>query len=342
MNRIVNLHIAPGAGILPSVTSVCGRGVPTSRPNIMSESYHQPVLLQEVMNVLSPATGECFVDCTLGGGGHTRALLESGVRVIAIDQDDDAIAHASKWAAANQHGDGLTTAKANFRHIEAVLHQLGIEKVDGILADLGISSHHVDEASRGFSFQQDGPLDMRMDRTNPLTASRICNEAAEDELLEIFRSLGEEPRAKSVAKGIVERRSQKPFITTADLAIFVASIIPRRSGKHPATKIFQALRLAVNDELGALDALLEVAPRVLKPGGRLAVIAFHSLEDRRVKQYFRQTCTSHLDRPEWPEPRPNPHYFYEAIQRRGITASPEEVQSNPRARSATLRAATRI
>ncbi len=342
MNRIVNLHIAPGAGSqhAPAFMRAC-RNM-GSGPAAMSESYHQPVLLQEVLQVLTPAAGECFVDCTLGGGGHTRALLEKGVRVIAIDQDDDAIAHAIQWAASNQHAERFTTVKSNFRHLEAVLDRLGIEKVDGILADLGLSSHHVDEASRGFSFQQDGPLDMRMDRTKPLTAARICNEAAEEELTEIFRSLGEEPRAKAVAKGIIERRAKSPLNTTTDLATLVASIIPRRSGKHPATKIFQALRLAVNDELGALDALLEAAPRILKPGGRLAVIAFHSLEDRRVKQYFRQTCTSHLDRPEWPEPRPNPHYFYEAIQRRGITASIEEVDSNPRARSATLRAATRI
>ncbi len=210
------------------------------------------------------------------------------------------------------------------------------------MADVGVSSFQLDTAERGFSFQQDGPLDMRMNQSAGLTAAEIVNTWSAEELQKIFREYGEEPMARRAATAILRRREQRLFHRTLDLAETLAAALPRRGKAHPATRIFQALRIGVNDELGALKNLLEQAPRCLKPGGRLVLISFHSLEDRIVKHTLQRKATEWLDRPEWPEPRPNPDFSMRLLTKKSVEPSAEEVSLNPRSRSARLRAAERI
>jgi 16S rRNA (cytosine1402-N4)-methyltransferase len=280
-----------------------------------------------------------FVDGTLGGGGHTEALLRAGAHVIGLDQDADALSHTTARLAS--FGEAFHPVRANFRDLARVLSELGISKIDGLLLDIGVSSHQLDTATRGFSFQADGPLDMRMDQSAPRTAADLVNTADVEELIRIFRRYGEEPSAVRIAKHLVGVRENRPFSTTGQLAGAVEAILPRRGKRHPATQIFQALRIAVNDELGALESILKAAPDILNSGARFAVITFHSLEDRLVKQDFRSRSQETLDRPEWPAPRPNPACVYHQINRKSITASTTELQRNPRARSARLRAVQR-
>ncbi|MDG1357210.1 MAG: 16S rRNA (cytosine(1402)-N(4))-methyltransferase RsmH [Akkermansiaceae bacterium] len=307
--------------------------------NSMNTPYHKPVLLDEVMDFMLPAEGKLIVDATLGGGGHTEAMLEAGAKVIGVDQDEQAHEFAAERL--KPHASSFTPLRGNFSDLPDILQGVGVNKVDGILIDIGVSSWQLDEASRGFSFGKEGPLDMRMDRSRGETAADLVNHLPEQELRTIFYEYGEERAGSKLARRIVERRQDKPFTTTTDLADFIASIQPRSKGPagkiHPATRVFQALRIAVNDELGALRTFLNNASKLLNPGGRLLVITFHSLEDRMVKQFFRHASQSHVDRKEWPEPRPNPDYQYQMMTRRPVTAGEDELRDNKRSRSAKLR-----
>ena len=277
---------------------------------------HRPVLLEATLAALEPGPGKVIVDATFGGGGHTGALLASGARVIALDKDPEAIARGRSRFAGEER---LDLVEADFRELERVLDGLGLERVDGVLADLGVSSYHLDDPRRGFSYRLEGPLDMRMGR-GELTAADVVNAFDEEELAEILRRYGEEPAARRIARAIVRAR---PLRTTTELAEVVRRAVGYRRAGHPARKTFQALRIYVNDELGALRALLEASARRLAPGGRLAVISFHSLEDREVKRFLRES----------PE--------FEPLFKKPVVPRPEEVAENPRARSAKLRVGVR-
>ena len=301
---------------------------------------HEPVLLHEALSFLQPAPGKLFMDATLGGGGHSAGLLRAGAQVLGFDQDEMAIASAT--GRLHAHEDCFVALPMNFRRFAEVLDETGVGAVDGILADLGVSSHQIDTAERGFSFQQDGPLDMRMNPHAECTAASIVNEWSAEDMRRIFQECGEEPLARRAATAIVRRRAQRPFLRTLDLADTLATVMPRHGKTHPATKVFQSLRIEVNDELGALRDLLEHAPRLLKPGGRIVIVSFHSLEDRMVKQAFQKRAAEWIDRPEWPEARPNPDLSLRILTKKPISAAPEETSRNPRSRSARLRAAERL
>ena len=300
--------------------------------------YHRPVLLTETLWALAPAPGRLIVDGTLGGGGHAEAILRTGADLIGLDRDAEALAHASARLAEPIAAGRARLIQANYRDLPAVLAGLGVEGVDGLLLDIGVSSRQLDRPERGFSFMRPGPLDMRMGQSEPLTAADLVNTASLDELTQIFREYGEEPSARRVAAAIISERESAPITDTLALAALVESVIPKHGPRHPATRVFQALRMAVNDELGALAAGLEAAAACLRPGGRLAVITFHSLEDRMVKQFSREVSRPTLDRPEWPAPRRNPRYAFREVTHRAIVAEPAEQRDNPRARSAKLRA----
>lgn len=300
--------------------------------------YHAPVMAEEVLALLQPGPGRLFLDGTAGGGGHTSLFLEAGAEVVAMDQDLDAITELSRLAA----GAALHVVRANFAEAGEALDDLGLGPLDGALLDLGVSSHQLDCAARGFSFRHDGPLDMRMDQRGSMSAEVLLNTAAQAELALMFREYGEEPRANQIAARITSVRVNRPLRTTADLAACVESVVPRTGPRHPATRVFQAVRIAVNDELGSLARGLEVLSARLRPGGRLGVISFHSLEDRLVKRFFRERSTEWIDRPEWPAPRRNPEHIFRLLTPRPLEAAAGETQTNPRARSAKLRVAERI
>lgn len=276
---------------------------------------HTSVLYLEALDWLAVRPGGVYVDATLGGAGHTRGILERGGRVVAFDQDPEAIARAQALDLPN-----LTLVQANFRDLVSELEKRGLSPVDGILADLGVSSFHFDDARRGFSYQQEGPLDMRMG-TSGISAAEVVNTYPEDELADILYRYGEEPRSRRIARFIVENR---PITTTTQLAEVIRRATGYRQAGHPARKSFQALRIYVNDELGALEQLLRGAEQVLKPGGRLVIISFHSLEDRLVKHFLRDSTR------------------LKTLTKKPIIPSAKEQQTNPRARSAKLRAAERI
>lgn len=299
------------------------------------EFRHTTVLLHEAVEALQPAVGKVLVDATLGGGGHTEQLLRAGAEVWGIDQDPAARAAAKARLA--EYGERLHVLAGNFRNAADMLRQHGLEQVDGLLADIGISSPQVDCAERGFSFLHEGPLDMRMNPAAPRSAADIVNTAPEGELADILWQYGEERASRAIARRIVQERAKSPICTTTQLADIISSVLPRKGKQHPATRSFQALRIAVNDELGALEALLESGLRLLKSGGRFAVITFHSLEDRAVKRYFERVCKPEIDRPEWPAPRPNPEYAARPVYRKPISPSEAELAANPRSRSAKLR-----
>lgn len=302
-------------------------------------TYHEPIMLNEVVELLAPKTGKIIVDGTLGGGGHTSALLGAGATVIGIDQDPAAIAHNERRLA---DWSGFKPVRGSFANAGELLDEQGIGLIDGALLDLGVSSHQLDTPERGFSFQEDGPLDMRMDPSGLVRASDLVNTMSADQLERIFREYGEEPHARKIALRIARDRLIRPFQTTRDLAEMIEAIIPRRGHSHPATRVFQAIRIAVNRELDALERGLTQLTDHLAPGGIFAVITFHSLEDRIVKNFFKHRCTEWLDRPEWTEPRRNPDFIFKSLTRKPLTATDEEQRRNPRSRSAKLRAVQRL
>src|SRR5213596_3252724 len=302
--------------------------------------YHRSVLQREVLGLLKPKPGLLIMDGTCGGGGHTEALLESGADVLALDQDPDAVRHVTERLA--HLGRRIIVRQANFRHADCVLDELGIRTIGGALLDLGVSSRQLENAERGFSFMRNGPLDMRMDPRTSLTAATIVNEYSEEELTRLFRELGEEPAARRIATLLVKMRKSSPFRETLPLARTIEKLVGRHGRQHPATQVFQALRMEVNDELGALEQGLRVLTARLERGGRIAVISFHSLEDRIVKNFFRDHSKEWLDRPEWPEPRRNPDYDLALVTPKPVEPSEEEQRVNPRSRSAKLRVAEKI
>jgi 16S rRNA (cytosine1402-N4)-methyltransferase len=302
--------------------------------------YHRPVLQPEVLRLLKPKSGSLIVDATCGGGGHTEALLESGADVLALDQDPDAVQHVTERLA--HFGRRVIVRQANFRHAGCVLDELGIRTVGGILLDLGVSSRQLENAARGFSFVRNGPVDMRMDPTTSLTAATIVNQYSEEQLTQLFRELGEEPAARRIASLIVKMRKTSPFRETLPLARAIEKLIGRHGRQHPATQVFQALRMEVNDELGALEQGLRVLVARLAPGARIAVISFHSLEDRIVKNFFRDHGREWLDKPEWPAPQRNPDYDLKLVTPKPMEPSDDEQRANPRSRSAKLRVAEKI
>ncbi len=313
---------------------------PRSSASAKASAYHRSVLPNEVVELLQPAPGRVFLDGTLGAGGHAREMMAKEARVIALDLDPDAIAFASRQL--SEWSDHLTIVRGSFSHAGALLDSVGVAAIDGALLDLGVSSHQLDTPARGFSFQAEGPLDMRMDPDGPITAADLVNTMSGEQLERIFREYGEEPAARRIAARITRERLVRPFRTTAELADCVESVVPRRGKTHPATRVFQGLRLAVNRELDALEeGLRQITPR-LRPGGRFAVITFHSLEDRIVKRFFKERSQEWLDRPEWPEPRRNPEFIFRAITRKAVVASRDEQLANPRSRSAKLRVVERI
>jgi len=302
--------------------------------------YHRPVLEKEVVELLEPKPGSLIVDGTCGGGGHTETLLESGANILALDQDPDAVQHVSEQLAS--FGRRVTVRQANFRNAAKVLDELGIRTIGGALLDLGVSSRQLENAERGFSLVRNGPLDMRMDPRTELTAATIVNEYSAEELTRLFRELGEEPAARRIASLIVKMRKRFPFRETLPLARAIEKLAGRHGRRHPATQVFQALRMEVNDELGALEEGLRALTARLQPGARIAVIAFHSLEDRIVKNFFRNHSREWLDRPEWPAPQRNPDYDLKLITPKPVEPSEDEQRANPRSRSAKLRVAKKI
>ena len=302
--------------------------------------YHRPVLVREAVELLAPRPGRLVLDATCGGGGHTEAILLAGANVLALDQDPDAIAEAANRL--SEFGEHVTLRKANFRHADRVLDEVGVKRIGGAILDLGVSSRQLENAERGFSLMRNGPLDMRMDPGIEKTAATIINSYSEEELTRLFREMGEEPAARRIASAIVKQRKATPFRETLPLSRAIEKIVGRHGRRHPATQVFQALRMEVNDELGALEQGLRVITDRLQPGARIAVISFHSLEDRMVKNFFRERSREYFDRPEWPEPRPNVARDLLVITPRPIEPGENEQRFNPRARSAKLRVAEKL
>jgi len=303
-------------------------------------TYHHPVLAAETVELLAPHPGSLVVDGTVGGGGHTEAILKTGADVLALDQDPDAIEQAREELA--HFGGRVTLRQTNFRNAEKILDELGVQKIGGALLDLGVSSRQLENPTRGFSIMRNGPLDMRMDPRSTTTAAAIVNGYSEEDLTRLFRDLGEEPAARRIASMIVKMRKDLPFTETLQLARAIEKVVGRHGRRHPATQAFQALRMEVNDELGALEQGLRVLTARLEPGARIAVIAFHSLEDRIVKNFIRDHSREWLDRPEWPEPQRNPEYNLRPITSKPIEPGENERRMNPRSRSAKLRVAEKI
>jgi 16S rRNA (cytosine1402-N4)-methyltransferase len=303
-------------------------------------TYHRPVLVRESVELLAPRPGSLVVDATCGGGGHTAEILRTGADVVALDQDPDAIEFASEKLA--EYGGRVTLRQANFREAGRVLDELGIVGIGGAILDLGVSSRQLENANRGFSIMRQGPLDMRMDPRREVTASTVVNSYSEEDLTKIFRDLGEEPAARRIASQLVKLRKTTPFQDTFQLAKAIEKIVWRHGRRHPATQVFQALRMEVNDELGALEAGLRALSQRLESGARIAVITFHSLEDRIVKNFFRDRSREWLDRPEWPEPRRNPDYMFRPVTDKPVEPGENEQRNNPRSRSAKLRVAEKI
>jgi len=307
---------------------------------------HRAVMEREVCALLLHNRGAIYVDCTLGGGGHTRALLHASPApsvVIGIDRDPACIAAAQQWGSA--WGARFVPVHGDFRDLATLLAQLGYAQVDGLLFDLGVSSYQLDTPARGFSLRLDGPLDMRMDPTQAYTAAALVNQAPTEQLQTIFRTLGDERWARRIALAIVHERQRTPITRTAQLAELVARTIPRAAWPpriHPATRIFLALRMAVNEELPALAAVLPQAVAVLRPGGRLGVMAFHSGEDQQVKTFLRQEARGCVCPPQIPQCICGQQPRLRVVTRKPLTPSPDEMQDNPRSRSARLRVAEKL
>ncbi len=308
------------------------------------EFNHVSVLLDECIEALNIRPDGIYVDGTLGAGGHSEKIAErlTTGRLISIDRDANALAHAGERLA--RFGERVTLVKSNFDDIAAILDSLGIGGVDGMLFDLGVSSPQLDDAARGFSYMEDAPLDMRMDPSSPLTARDVVNEWSEEELRRILRDYGEERYAARIAAGIVKKRAEAPIGSTLELVDIIRSAMPAaalREKQHPAKRSFQAIRIAVNDELGSIERMLAAAPDRLNTGGRLAVISFQSLEDRLVKTAIRKRERGCTCPPDFPVCVCG---FVQTLRQVGkpIEAGPEELGRNPRARSARLRVAERV
>lgn len=309
-------------------------------------TIHKPVLLQETIDSLNLKNGAIAVDATLGGGGHSLAILEKILpegRLVAIDQDQEAIVRFEKKVESlkiKRRGENFNLVHGNFANLGEILFSLKVPVADAIVADLGISSDQLDEAGRGFSFQKEGELDMRMDRSKGVTAKEVVNSYSEEELVRILEKYGEELNARRIAKAIVKNRLRKPIVTTIELADIIESAVPPKY-KHQkinfSTKTFQALRLEVNQELENLGKFLEDAIQMLKSGGRLAVISFHSGEDAIVKNIFRENARGCICPPNFPVCRCGKVPIIKIINSRPIAAGDEELRANPRSRSAKLR-----
>ncbi len=309
-------------------------------------SEHRPVLLEEALAALWCRPGRLYVDATVGAGGHAREILRRSApdgRLIGADQDPAALSRAA--AALAPFRDRFELLHANFRDVPDLLRDRGVAPVDGVLLDLGLSSDQLADPARGFSFQRPGPLDMRMDPHSPRAAADVVRDLDERSLARLLRDLGEEPRAARIARAIVLAREEAPIMTTDHLARIVEEAAPRRrdaAAIHPATRTFQALRMAVNDELGALDGALEGFLDRLAPGGRLVVIAFHSLEDRMVKRRLSAWAGSCACPPGLPVCGCGARARVRVLTRRAVRPLPAEIAANPRARSARLRAGERL
>jgi 16S rRNA (cytosine1402-N4)-methyltransferase len=307
---------------------------------------HEPVMPGEVLGLLTPRPGGTYLDGTVGGGGHARLILEASSpdgRLIGLDHDPAALAAAA--AVLVPFSDRVTLCRGSFANLEVILASLGMPRVDGILLDLGVSSHQLDTPERGFSFREEGPLDMRMDPTQQTSAADLLAQADVATLQQIFRDYGEERWAGRIAREIVRSRSAAPLLTTRQLAELVCRVVPgghQPQRLHPATRVFQALRIAVNGELEALSVGLAAALRCLRPGGRLVVISFHSLEDRLVKQGFRAAASSCTCPPRLPVCVCHHKAEVKILTARGIRPGAAETIANPRARSAVLRAIERL
>lgn len=303
---------------------------------------HIPVMLESAVGLLGCRPGGLYVDGTLGGGSYAEAILQRigpRGRLIGLDWDAEAIARVSARLAG--HGERVVLRKASFGDLAPLLSEMELGGVDGIVLDLGVSSPQLEDRSRGFSFMEDGPLDMRMDRSRPDTAADLVNGLSEGELAKLIRTLGEERWAKRIARAIVSRRKARVFSRTKELADLVAGVVPRTPDSrriHPATRTFQALRVAVNEELEALRSFLGSVLDVLNPGGRLCIVAFHSLEDRMVKEHFRRWASACRCPVEEPFCRCEGRPLVRLLTKKALRPTEDEVEINPRARSARLRA----
>jgi 16S rRNA (cytosine1402-N4)-methyltransferase len=302
---------------------------------------HQPVLYQEIIHALQPQDGGHYVDGTLGAGGHARGILEACApdgRLLGLDVDPQALAIARKILAPYEHR--IHLAQASYTSLSYQLEKIGWEAVDGIVLDLGASSMQFDTPERGFSFMQDAPLDMRFGPDAPQTAADLVNKLSERELADLIYHYGEERDSRKIARAIVEAR---PLHTTRELASAIEAVSPRRGDRlHPATRTFQALRIAVNDELASIEAVLPQAVSALRTGGRLAVISFHSLEDRIVKDFMREQSRDLVNPPYERIYETERKATLKEVNRKPLTSSDEEIQNNPRARSAKLRIAEKL
>ncbi len=296
---------------------------------------HIPVMLEEVLSALTPASGQCVIDATFGAGGYTRAILDAGASVIAIDRDPDAISAGQSLVSA--HDGKLLLEQGRFSNLDAIARGAGFDLVDGVVADIGVSSMQIDQAQRGFSFQSDGPLDMRMEQTG-LSAADVVNTFDRSDLTRIIGILGEERQASRISAEITQRREKRPLETTLDLAKLVENVLGRhpKDRIHPATRTFQALRIYVNRELDELANALMAAERILRPDGRLVVVTFHSLEDRLVKRFFTDRAETKQGSRHLPI-ADDKSLTFELRKRGAISASKTESDINPRARSAKLR-----
>ncbi|WP_288225823.1 16S rRNA (cytosine(1402)-N(4))-methyltransferase RsmH [uncultured Enterococcus sp.] len=314
----------------------------------MTDFQHTTVLLHETVDGLAIKPDGIYVDCTLGGAGHSEYLLSqlnADGHLYAFDQDQKAIDNAKIRLAEYVQKNQVTFVKANFRELTAELNHLGVTEVDGILYDLGVSSPQLDEAERGFSYHQDAPLDMRMDQDAPLSAYQVVNDYSYHELVKIFFRYGEEKFSKQIARMIEHKREEQPIETTGQLVDIIKEVIPapaRRKGGHPAKRVFQAIRIAVNDELGAIESSLEQAIDLLAIEGRVSVITFHSLEDRIVKTMFKEFSTPKDMPPGLPMVPEEFQPVLKLVNRKPIVASEEELNENNRARSAKLRIAEKV
>jgi len=308
--------------------------------------FHKPVLLNEVLTILAPKPGGVYADCTLGGGGYSEEILRQsspdGV-VIGLDRDDAALEHAA--LALSGYGERARLVKADFRDLAEALAEQGIGKLDGVVYDLGVSGYQLETPERGFSLMWDAPLDMRMDRSQTLTAADLIERLCERDLEDLIRAHSDERWARRIAKRIVEERAGSSVRTTRWLADIVSGAIPKAAwppGVHPATRTFQALRIAVNTETEALEKGLEAGVEALAPGGKAVVVSYHSGEDRIVKNVFRRMSGRCECPPNLPECRCEAKKLVEVLTKKPVVPSPDEIEENPRSRSAKLRAALRI